>query len=67
MWYIIVIVVSIIWVGFFVWVRMDYKRRKAESVKKKARPPFRSEEGLEGYEKPLEDCHSPTIDFDDAE
>lgn len=66
MWY-FVIVVSIVWIGFFIWARTDYKRRKREFIKKKVKPPFRSEEDLEEYGKPLEDYEKPTVDFDDAE
>ncbi len=61
------IVVSVICILFFIWARIDYKRRKEENNKKKYRPPFRSEEDCEEYAKPMEDEHRTSVDFDDAE
>ena len=61
------IFVSIICVLFFIWARIDYKRRKIENNKKKYKPPFRSEEDREEYAKPMEDEHQSRVDFDDAE
>jgi len=61
------IIVSAICVIFFIWARIDYKRRKREVGKKKDKPPFRTEEVLEEYAKPMEDEHQASVDFDDAD
>ena len=66
MW-IFIIIVSAVWIGFFIWARIDYKRRKKETNKKKTRPTFRTEEDCEEYAKPMEDEHKTSVDFDDAE
>ncbi len=63
----IVAIISVIWVGFFVWARIDYKRRKREYKKKIDKPTFRSEKDLYEYGKPLDDEHNSRVDFDDAE
>ena len=60
-------IVTILWVGLIVWLRRDLKTRKKESEKKKYKPPFRTEEDLEEYAKPMDDKHEPHVDFDDAE
>ena len=61
------IVVSVICILFFIWTRIDYKRRKKVDNKKKYKPPFRSEEDREEYAKPMEDEHNASVDFDDAD
>ncbi|MDD3905225.1 MAG: hypothetical protein PHS46_01695 [Candidatus Omnitrophica bacterium] len=66
MWKILVII-SVIWVGFFIWAKIDYKRRTSENNKKKNKPPFRTENDLKEYGKPMQDEHSNKVDFDDAE
>ena len=65
MWYLIIIL-SFICVGFFMWVRADYKKKKRELNKSKNRPPFRTEDVLEEYGKPLKDKDQQSVDFDDA-
>lgn len=66
MWYFAVIIVSVVWISVFIWVNSGYKKQRKGRVNKRARPPFRSEEDLEGYEKPLKDYGPPVVDFDDA-
>lgn len=61
------IAVSVICILFFIWARIDYKRRKKENNKKKEKPHFRTEEDCEEYAKPMEDEHKTSVDFDDAE
>ena len=63
----IVITLSVIWIAFFIWARIDSKRRKKEYKKKSDKPPFRSEADLKEYAKPMEDDHQARVDFDDAE
>jgi len=63
----IVVIVSVVWVGFFAWARIGYKRRKKEYDKKKNKPTFRTEEDLDEYAKPMDDEHRGKVDFDDAE
>ncbi|MDD5136005.1 MAG: hypothetical protein PHN63_01500 [Candidatus Omnitrophica bacterium] len=62
-----IILVSVIWVGFFVWARIDSKKRQKENIKKTAKPAFRTEEDLDEYGKPMKDEHQSPVDFDDAE
>lgn len=66
MWY-AVIILSVICVGFFMWVRADYKKQKREVGKKKEKPSFRTEDVLEEYGKPMKDKEHTAVDFDDAE
>ena len=63
MWYIVVIILSVIFIGFFIWAAIDYKKRD----KKPGRPSFRTEDVLEGYGKPMKDKEEAVVDFDDAE
>ena len=63
MWYLIIII-SVIWIGVFIWARMDYKKRRVVNNKSKDKPAFRSEEDLEEYGKPME---PKPVDFEDAE
>ena len=62
-----IIVVAAVFVAYFVWARMDSKKRKIEREKKKDKPVFRSEGDLDEYAKPLADDHKGKVDFDDAE
>jgi len=66
MWYIIVIL-SVICIAFSIWVRSYYKKQQKSKAGAKDRPPFRTEDVLEEYGKPLKDKEQPTVDFDDAE
>ena len=61
------IVVSVICALFFIWARIDYKRRKRENNKKKDKPLFKTDKDCEEYAKPMEDEHDTAVDFDDAE
>ena len=63
MWY-LVIIVSILLAGFFIWTNMEDRKQKKKQNKKGERPLFRTEEDLEEYGKPMD---SHPIDFDDAE
>ena len=65
MW-ILIIIVSITWIGFIAWARMDSKRRKKEENKKQGKPQFRTEKDLDEYAKPMEDEHQKRVDFEDA-
>ena len=62
-----IIIFAVIWIGFLAWITIEYKRRRKESNKKKTRPPFRTEEDLDEYAKPMKDEHQSGIDFDDAD
>ncbi|MDD5428678.1 MAG: hypothetical protein PHI58_05525 [Candidatus Omnitrophica bacterium] len=64
---IIISVISVIWIGYFIWARNDAKKRRAEYNKKKDKPTFRTEEDLNEYAKPMDDEHHGKVDFDDAE
>jgi hypothetical protein len=63
----LVIIVAVVCVLFFVWARMDYKKKMAGRGEKAYKPPFRTEDDLKSYEKPLKDEEHSTIDLDDAE
>lgn len=63
----VVIIVGIACIGFFIWARMDYKKKKARRENRADKPPFRTEDDLNGYEKPLKDKDHSTVDMDDAE
>lgn len=63
----VVIILSIACAVFFVWAARDYRKRKRELDEKKDKPPFRSEEDLEEYGKPMKDEDYNPVDFDDAE
>ena len=62
-----IIIISVVWIGFLIWARADYKRRNRDRNKKKQKPPFRTEEDLDKYAKPMEDEHRSRVDFDDAD
>ena len=64
---IFVILVSVVCVAYFVWARIDSKKKKEEREKKKNKPAFRSEEDVDEYAKPMEDEHKGHVDFEDAE
>ena len=63
----LIIVVSVLWIGFFIIARIDSKRRKKESEKKKTKPAFRTEEDLDEYAKPMNDEHQSRVDFEDTD
>jgi hypothetical protein len=64
---IFVILVSVLFVAYFAWARMDCKKRKIESEKKKNKPTFRTEGDVDEYAKPMENEHKGRVDFEDAE
>ena len=66
MWYIIVIL-SVICIAFSVWVRGYYKKQEKSKRVTKDRPPFRTEDVLEEYGKPMKDKEQTTVDFEDAD
>ncbi len=64
MWYFVIVLV-LIFVGFFMWSGMeDRKRKKKEHEKHEDEPLFHTEDDLEEYGKPME---RHPVDFDDAE
>lgn len=66
MWY-FVIIISVILIGFFIWMNMDYRKQKKLSEKKHDKQPFRTEEDLDEYGKKMKDGEETVVDFDDAE
>ena len=66
MWYII-IVLSVICAGLFIWVSACYKSEKRKLNEKQEKPPFRTKDVLEEYGKPMKDDEQQAVDFDDAE
>lgn len=64
MWYLIGVVVMVL-AGFFVYANIRKNEKPVDSAKT-ADKPFRTEEDLSTYGKPLDDKHSH-VDFDDAE
>ena len=64
MWYLIGIVVIAL-AGFFVYANIKKNAHSVDSAKT-ADKPFRTEEDLSTYNKPLDDRQSH-VDFDDAE
>ncbi|MCX5678481.1 MAG: hypothetical protein NTY76_05165 [Candidatus Omnitrophica bacterium] len=65
MWYLIG-VIAIALVGFFLYANAKKNKRDAEKAKAGDKPPFRTEEKLSSYNKPMDNQHSH-VDFDDAE
>jgi hypothetical protein len=65
MWYLIG-VVAIVLAGFFLYASVKKNKQDAEKAKAANKPPFRTEEKLNSYNKPMDDQHSH-VDFDDAE
>lgn len=63
MWY-VVMVLSLVCIGFFMWANREDRRRKKKQDKRGEKPLFRSEDDLEEYAKSM-DPHP--VDFDDAE
>lgn len=61
----VIIVLSVICVAFIVWAGANHKKRKSKPPKKE-KPPFRTEETLEEYGKPMKDQAQSPVDFDDA-
>ena len=66
MWY-VVIILSVICAGFFIWISANHKSGKRKLNEKKEKPPFRTKEVLEEYGKPMKDDEQQTVDFDDAD
>ena len=67
MWYLIIVVLSIILIAFFLWARADYRKQKRKIDKAEGKPSFRTEDVLEEYGKPMRDKENNPVDFDDAE
>lgn len=65
MWYLAGIL-AIVLVGFFLYTSVKKNRQDAGKTKMEDKPPFRTEEKLSSYNKPMDDQHSH-VDFDDAE
>ena len=65
MWYLIG-VIAVVLIGFFVYAAVKKNKQEKENAKAKDTPPFRTEENLDTYDKPMNDKHSH-VDFDDAE
>ena len=63
MWYLIGFVLLAL-IGFFVYASVKNKKRETGSVDNKDKPPFRTGESLNTYDKPMDDQHSH-VDFDD--
>ncbi len=63
----LLIIISVVWVGYFVWARIDSRRRIKELAKRKMKPPFRTEGDVDKYAKPMEDEHQSRVDFEDAD
>lgn len=61
MWLIIVIVLAVVCTGFYIWVNMDYKKRKKEIFREKEEPlqTCRSEDNLEEYGKKIDGPSCP--------
>ena len=62
-----IIIISAIWIGFFIVARIYSKRRQKEYNKKTGKPQFRSEEDLDEYGKPMNDEHKSRANFEDTE
>lgn len=62
-----VIIVAAIFFSLFIWAAIDYKKQKKERNKKGEKAPFRTEDDLQEYGKPMKDEEHATVDFDDAE
>lgn len=60
-----IVLLSVVLAGLFIWASIDYRKQK--KLNNKEKPPFRTEEDLEEYGKPLKDEESKVVDFDDAE
>jgi len=65
MWYLIGVVAMVL-VGFLLYASRKNKRDACAGGKANDVPPFRTEESLNSYNKPMDDQHSH-VDFDDAE
>lgn len=59
MWYFIIIV-SILYIGFFVWATLDYKKKQKIIEKDKDKSVCRSEDSLEEYGKKMDVPDSPS-------
>ncbi|MFH1189120.1 MAG: hypothetical protein V1682_00320 [Candidatus Omnitrophota bacterium] len=65
MWYLIG-VVAVVLIGFFLYASVKKHKNNSDNGKPGDNSPFRTEETLSSYTKPLDDSHSH-VDFDDAE
>lgn len=66
MWYAVIIILSVVCIALFVWIKKDYEKQKRK-LDKEDKPHFRTEDVLEEYGKPMKDEDSNPVDFDDAE
>ena len=67
MWYAVIIILSVVCVALFIWVKEDYKKQRKKLNKEEDKPHFRTEDVLEEYGKPMKDKDHNPVDFDDAE
>ena len=67
MWYIAIVILSVILAVFFIWARADYKKQKSKTDETKEKPSFRTEDVLEEYGKPMKNGEQNPVNFDDAE
>jgi hypothetical protein len=58
MWYFIVIV-SLLYIGFFIWATIDYQKREKKIEKEEDRSVCRSEDSLEEYGKKMDPEDAP--------
>jgi hypothetical protein len=65
MWYLIGIA-AVVLTGFLLYAGAKRHKRDSDNARSEDNPPFRTEEDLNSYSKPMDDSHSH-VDFDDAE
>lgn len=58
MWYFIIII-SVLYAGFFVWATIDYKKREKKIEEEKDKSVCRSEDSLDEYGKKMEGPSCP--------
>lgn len=58
MWYFIIIIV-LLYVGFFVWAAIDYRKREKKIEKEQDKSVCRSEESLDEYGKKMDGPSCP--------
>ncbi len=59
-------IVAVVLIGFFLYASAKRRKQNSEHAKADDNSPFRTEEDLNSYAKPMDDSHSH-VDFDDAE
>ncbi|MDO8525998.1 MAG: hypothetical protein Q7S07_05890 [Candidatus Omnitrophota bacterium] len=63
----ILIIISVVWVGYFVLARMQNSKRRKELARRKEKPSFRTEGDVGKYGKPMAGEHQSRVDFEDAD